>query len=50
MGEYPCRKMHLIIFENFVREIDNSIQIECVFAPPERHPKELWCKWIMKPR
>jgi hypothetical protein len=50
MGEYPCKKMHMVIFENFVKEIDNSTQVDCVFAPPDEHPKDLWCKWIMKPK
>lgn len=50
MGEYPCKKMHLAIFENFVREIDDSMKIECVFAPPDQHPKDLYCKWILKPK
>ena len=48
MGEYPCKKMHLAIFENFVKEIDNSIGVTCVFAPPDRHPRDLYCRWIFK--
>jgi hypothetical protein len=50
IGEYPCKKMHLVIFENFVKEIDDSIHVECAFAPPEKHPEDLWCRWIMKPK
>jgi hypothetical protein len=48
MGEYPCKKMHLAIFENFVKEIDNSIEVRCVFAPPDEHPQDLYCRWIFK--
>jgi hypothetical protein len=49
MGEYPCREMHFRILDNFVREIDDSIQVSCEFAPPGPHPKDLWCRWIIKP-
>lgn len=50
IGEYPCKEMHFRILDNFVREIDESIEVSCEFAPPEQHPKDLWCRWIMKPR
>ncbi|WXG45191.1 MAG: DUF6125 family protein [Candidatus Atabeyarchaeum deiterrae] len=48
MGEYPCKKMHSIILQNFVKEIDNSVEVKCIFAPPDEHPKDLWCKWLLK--
>lgn len=48
MGEYPCKNMHARILENFVKEIDDSVEVECIFAPPDEHPKDLWCKWILK--
>jgi len=50
LGEYPCKKMHLAIFENFVKEVDDSIEVRCVFAPPDPHPQDLYCRWIFKPR
>ncbi|WXG42571.1 MAG: DUF6125 family protein [Promethearchaeati archaeon SRVP18_Atabeyarchaeia-1] len=50
MGEYPCRKMHTGILENFVKEIDDSVKVKCVFAPPDEHPKDLYCRWILEPK
>jgi len=48
MGEYPCKEMHRRILENFVREIDNSTEVKCVFAPPDEHPKDTYCKWVLR--
>jgi hypothetical protein len=45
LGEYDCKNMHYGAFRNIVEEVDKDIKIECLFAPPEPHPKELFCKW-----
>ena len=44
---FPCRTMKLTLLSNLARVIEPRASVACLTCPPDPHPDEFWCKWVL---
>jgi hypothetical protein len=45
LGEFPCKKVRFGYLRNFARTLNSNVKVTCLTCPPDKHPKDSWCKW-----
>jgi len=45
LSEFPCKRVRFGYLKNFVKTLNPKAEVNCLGCPPDKHPKEQWCKW-----
>jgi hypothetical protein len=48
LAEFPCKRVRFSYLKNFVKTLNPKIEVKCLVCPPDKHPKDSWCKWEFK--
>jgi len=43
--EFPCKKVRFGYLKNFAKTLNPKAEVNCLVCPPDKHSKDLWCKW-----
>jgi len=43
--EFPCKKVRFGYLKDFAKTLNSEAEVNCLVCPPDKHPKDLWCKW-----
>lgn len=42
---FPCKSVRFGYLEQFAKEIDAEVKVECIACPPDKLPEGVWCSW-----
>lgn len=45
LTEFPCKKVRFGYLKNFAKTLNPRVKVNCLVCPPDKHPKDSWCKW-----
>jgi hypothetical protein len=45
LGEFPCKRVRFGYLKSFAKALNPKVEVNCMACPPDKHPKDLWCKW-----
>jgi hypothetical protein len=46
--EFPCKPVRFGYLKNFAKTLNPKVQVNCLVCPPDKHPRDSWCKWEFK--
>jgi hypothetical protein len=48
LEEFPCKGVRFGYLKNFAKTLNSKVEVNCIVCPPDKHPKDSWCKWEFK--
>ena len=45
LAEFPCKKVRFGYLKAFAKTLNPDVRVECLVCPPDKHPKDTWCRW-----
>jgi hypothetical protein len=45
LDEFPCKQVRFGYLKKFATTLNPDVKVDCLVCPPDRHPKDSWCKW-----
>ena len=48
LPELPCKEPGLLAVEGFALALNPKIKTTCLFCPPDEHPDNEWCHWMVE--
>jgi hypothetical protein len=48
LNEFPCKSVRFGYLKNFAKTLNSKVEVNCIVCPPDKHPKDSWCKWEFK--
>ena len=45
LEEFPCKKVRFGYLNRFAKTLNSNTKVNCLRCPPDKHPKDSWCKW-----
>jgi hypothetical protein len=45
LSEFPCKQVRFGYLKTFAKTLNPKAKVKCLVCPPDKHPKDSWCKW-----
>ena len=48
LPELPCKNAGMNAVERLAAAINPKFKTTCIICPPDKHPTDLWCEWLIE--